>query len=110
LFFLVAVVLYLPGIWWGMPYDAPLRARPWGWDELAPLQSVTEVWGVFFAKNPSFNRMPAHAEHGAGGTRAALHVGLWLTAAFDARPDLSVRFTDRRVLAMTTLLSRLRAC
>ncbi len=109
LFFLVAVVLYLPGIWWGMPYDAPLRARPWGWDELAPLQSVTEVWGVFFAKNPSFNpQYPLMQNMVQAVLVLPYMLGLWLTGGLSTPgPTYPFGFTDPAAsLAMTTLLSR----
>jgi hypothetical protein len=56
LLFCAALLLYLPGIWWGVTYaTAGARAYPWGADELAPLQSVTELYGIFFAREPHFN-------------------------------------------------------
>lgn len=109
LFFLVAVVLYLPGIWWGMPYDAPMRARPWGWDELAPLQSVTEVWGVFFAKNPSFNPQYPLMQNMVQAVLVLPYMfGLWLAGGLSMPgPAYPFGFTDPAAsLAMTTLLSR----
>jgi hypothetical protein len=109
LFFLVAVVLYLPGIWWGMPYDAPLRARPWGWDELAPLQSVTEVWGVFFAKNPSFNpQYPLMQNMVQAVLVLPYMLWLWLSGGLSTPgPTYPFGFVDPAAsLAMTTLLSR----
>ena len=50
------MLLYLPGIWWGVtPAHAAPLAHPWGPDELAPLQSVSELWGILFARQPHFN-------------------------------------------------------
>jgi hypothetical protein len=54
--FFAALLVYLPAIWWGMTHaTAGPRAYPWGSDELAPLQSVTELYGIFFARQPHFN-------------------------------------------------------
>jgi hypothetical protein len=46
-FFALAVILYLPGIWWGLPHaTAPDRVLPWGSDELAPLGPIAELYSV----------------------------------------------------------------
>ena len=56
LFFLVAVLFYGTGIWWGLPHaTAPDRILPWGSDELAPLGPIAELYSVFVAPNPRFN-------------------------------------------------------
>ncbi len=56
IFFTVAILFYLPGIWWGLPHaTAPDRILPWGSDELAPLGPIAELYSVFVAPNPQFN-------------------------------------------------------
>ncbi|MFN2399261.1 MAG: ArnT family glycosyltransferase [Gemmatimonadaceae bacterium] len=56
LLFVAGLVLYLPGIWWGLPYaTAPDRIHPWGTDELAPLGPVAELYSVFVDPSPTFN-------------------------------------------------------
>ncbi|MBI5086367.1 MAG: glycosyltransferase family 39 protein [Acidobacteria bacterium] len=54
--FVAAVLLYLPGIPWGLPHanDAG-RIAPWGPDELAPLAPAAELYNVFIARRPPFN-------------------------------------------------------
>jgi 4-amino-4-deoxy-L-arabinose transferase-like glycosyltransferase len=55
-FFGLALLVYVPAIWWGMPEGVSAdRSRPWGTDELAPVGAVNEVYGVFAANNPGFN-------------------------------------------------------
>src|SRR5262245_40461227 len=52
----LAVILYLPGIWWGLPYaSAPDRAAAWGSDELAPLGPVAELYNTVIARRPPYN-------------------------------------------------------
>jgi hypothetical protein len=54
--FLVALVVYFPGIWWGVtPSIGVPFGRPWGTDELAPMQAITELYGIFLAHHPIFN-------------------------------------------------------
>ncbi len=56
MFFIVAIVLYLPGIWWGLPYaTAPDRFKPWGPDELAPLGPIAELYSVFVSPDPKWH-------------------------------------------------------
>jgi 4-amino-4-deoxy-L-arabinose transferase-like glycosyltransferase len=56
LLFIIALLVYFPGIWWGVkPATAAPFSHPWGTDELAPLQAITELYGIFFAHHPSFN-------------------------------------------------------
>jgi 4-amino-4-deoxy-L-arabinose transferase-like glycosyltransferase len=54
--FVLALVVYFPGIWWGVtPAHSASTAHPWGTDELAPMQAVTELYGIFLAHQPVFN-------------------------------------------------------
>src|SRR5438128_2722615 len=56
LVWVIAVFLYLPGIWWGIPYaSGPDRQQAWGADELAPLGPVAELYNVFIARRPPYN-------------------------------------------------------
>jgi len=56
LLFLLALTLYAPGLWWGLPEaTAPDRFRPWGTDELAPLGAGAELYSVFVTRGPVFN-------------------------------------------------------
>lgn len=51
-----AVLLYLPGILWGLPSaNAPNRVVPFGPDELAPLPPAAELYNVFVSRHPPFN-------------------------------------------------------
>jgi 4-amino-4-deoxy-L-arabinose transferase-like glycosyltransferase len=55
-FFVAALVVYAPGIWWGLPVaTAPGRHLPWGADELGPTGAVNELYGVLAARQPTFN-------------------------------------------------------
>jgi 4-amino-4-deoxy-L-arabinose transferase-like glycosyltransferase len=54
--FSIALVLYIPGIWWGLPHaTAADRAFVWGSDELAPTSSVGELYRVLLDPHPTFN-------------------------------------------------------
>src|SRR5262245_7781440 len=54
--FVAALVVFLPGIGWGLPGgNAPGRADPWGSDELGPWGPVTELYSVFLAHRPFYN-------------------------------------------------------
>lgn len=47
-FFAAAVLIYIPGIWWGLPHaTAPDRIFAWGNDELGPLGPIAELYSVF---------------------------------------------------------------
>jgi 4-amino-4-deoxy-L-arabinose transferase-like glycosyltransferase len=110
IFFGAALLLYLPAIWWGLTYaTAGPRAYPWGADELAPLQSVTELYGIFFARQPHFNPQypPFH------NLMQALLVGpylayLWVTGGL-RHPQPLYPFglvNPLAALRVTTLLAR----
>jgi hypothetical protein len=81
IFFAAAVIVYIPGIWWGLPEGvAADRAKPWGTDELAPLGAVNEVYGVFAANKPHFNpQYPLFHYLCQLVLVAPYYVGLWLT-------------------------------
>src|SRR3984893_2975006 len=44
----VALLLYLPGFWWGIPYPtAPDRAHSWAVDSPMPLGPIADVYNLF---------------------------------------------------------------
>ncbi len=56
IFFLFAILLYIPGIWWGMAHaTAPDRVYAWGSDEIAPLGPVAELYSVFLSSAEVYN-------------------------------------------------------
>jgi len=81
LFFMTALVVYTPGIWWGLPDGtAPGRHAPWGTDELAPVGAINELYGVFAARNPTFNpQYPLFHYFSQFVFVAPYYAGLWLT-------------------------------
>ena len=109
-FFLAALLVYLPGIWWGVtPAVIAPVAHPWGTDELAPLQAVTELYGIFFARHPNFNPQYPPMQN----LVQALLMGpyllfLWLTGGLvHPQPLYPFGFTDPvSALRMTTYLAR----
>jgi hypothetical protein len=106
----LALLLYAPGLWWGLPYatSAP-RAAVWGTDELAPLQSVTEVYGVFLARQPHFNpQYPLFHNLMQLLLVGPYIVFLWVTGGLgQPHPLYPFGFTDPvTALRMTTLLAR----
>ncbi len=45
---LLALTLYFPASWWGLPYaTAPDRVQSWGVDDEMPLRPLSEVHGMF---------------------------------------------------------------
>lgn len=109
--FCAALLFYLPALWWGLPHaTARPRIDPWGADELAPLQSVTELYGVFFARHPNFNPQYPLLQN----IMQALLVGpyivyTWLTGRLHhPEPVYPFGFTDPLTsLQITTILSRI---
>jgi hypothetical protein len=56
LVFLAGLVLYAPGLLWGLPHaTAPDRIFPWGSDELAPLGPLAQVYHVVFHGGAAFD-------------------------------------------------------
>jgi hypothetical protein len=53
LLFLVAIVLYAPGLWWGADPDG--SGQVWGSDELAPHGPLEELRNVFLLRQAPFN-------------------------------------------------------
>jgi len=54
--FSAALLLYLPGIWWGLPHaTAADRFHPWGSDELAPWGPVFELYNTLAGREAFFN-------------------------------------------------------
>ena len=108
--FVLAVILYLPGMWWGLPHaTAPDRIYAWGSDEIAPLGPIAELYSVFVAPNPSFNPQYPLFHY----IMQALLVGpyvLWLLVTGDlAHPSVKYPYglsDPVSALAMMTLLAR----
>jgi hypothetical protein len=51
--FLVAVLLYLPGVDWGLPNaTGPDRVSVWSYDDLSPLPALTEIYHTFLGGAP----------------------------------------------------------
>ena len=77
--FAIAFLLYLPGIWWGMPEGVAGWDRPWGTDELGPTGAINEVYGVFAANQPTFNpRYPLFHYLVQLAFVAPYYTGLWV--------------------------------
>jgi hypothetical protein len=56
LLFAAALLLYAPGIFWGLPHaTAPDRIFPWGSDELAPLGPLAQVYHIVFHGGAAFD-------------------------------------------------------
>lgn len=56
LLFVVAALLYAPGLFWGLPHaTAADRIFPWGSDELAPLGPLAQLYHVVFHGEVSFD-------------------------------------------------------
>jgi hypothetical protein len=108
--FLIALMVYLPGIWWGITHaTAGPRAYPWGSDELAPLQSVTELYGIFFARQPHFNpQYPPFHNFVQALFLAPYLAFLWLTGGLThPQPVYPFGLTDPvSALRVTTYLAR----
>lgn len=48
---LVTLLLYVPGIHWGLPFaTSPERIRGWAQDDISPLGPLTETYNTFFQK------------------------------------------------------------
>ena len=108
--FLIALLIYLPGIWWGItPANAAPLAHPWGTDELAPLQAVTELYGIFFARHPNFNPQYPPVQNVMQALLMAPYLlFLWLTGGL-VHPQLSYPFgftNPVTALQTTTYLAR----
>jgi len=51
-----ALILYAPGLFWGLPYaTAPDRIFPWGSDELAPLGPLAQLYHVVLHGGAAFD-------------------------------------------------------
>jgi 4-amino-4-deoxy-L-arabinose transferase-like glycosyltransferase len=111
LLFLLAVVLYLPGIGWGLPYAVtPDRINPWGVDELAPLGPAAELYSVFVAPDPTFNPQYPLFHYLVQAILVGPYLAfLWLTGGLASpSPLYPFGLTDPiSSLRATTLLTRL---
>jgi hypothetical protein len=53
---LIALVVYLPAAWWGVPYaSAPNRTHAWGVDDETPLGTLSEVYSIVTPPGPNRN-------------------------------------------------------
>lgn len=108
--FVVALVLYLPGIWWGLPEGTTGRSVPWGPDELGPVGAINEVYGVFAANNPTFNpQYPLFHYLTELVTVGPYYAGLWATGHISTpAPSFPYGLDHPAVeVPMLTLLARL---
>ncbi len=108
--FAVAVLLYVPAIWWRVPdANGPARVRTWNSDELGPLGPIGEMYSVFVRRGPPFNPQYPLFHY----LVQALVVGpywalLWLTGGL-REPVATYPFglTDpREALVVSTILAR----
>jgi hypothetical protein len=109
--FAIALVLYTPGIWWGLPHaTAADRWHPWGGDELAPLGPVSELHSVLAAGHPTFNPQYPLFHYALQALAVGPYVAwLWLSGGI---AHLSTQYPFGLVdpvssLAIMTLLGRL---
>ena len=54
LFFFLALLVYAPGIWWGLPKHLT-TGLPFGTDELGGTSAIKEIYAVFLSRHPVFN-------------------------------------------------------
>lgn len=107
--FLVALLLYVPGIWWGLPVGVRGQSGPWGTDELGPVGAINEVYGVFASNNPTFNpQYPLFHYLTQLVLVAPAYVLFWLTGHMSyPEPNFPHGFDHPRVeLEILTLLAR----
>jgi uncharacterized integral membrane protein len=108
-FFLAAVILYLPGIWWGLPHaTAPDRILAWGSDELAPLGPIAELYSVF-TRSPKINPQYPLFHYVVQAVFVVPYLlWLWLTGKL-ANPSVNYPYglsDPVSALAIMTLLAR----
>jgi len=107
-FFALALLAYVPAIWWGLPGDAP-PGLPLGTDELGPVGAVNELYGVFLAHHPHFNpQYPLLQYIVQIFFVAPYYAGLWLTGHV-SYPSPSFPFGldhPARELGVMTILAR----
>lgn len=110
LLFAAALLLYLPGLWWGLPYaTAANRIRPWGSDELAPL-GFGELYSVSLHPRPKFDPRYPLFHHVIQALAAGPYVlYLWLTGQISHfTPEYPYGLLDPvGALAVLTVLGRL---
>lgn len=111
LLFLLGLLLYLPGVWWGTPLaTASDRFKPWGSDELAPLGPIAELYNTFVGRQAPYN--PQYPLLGYVFQAAAMAPYLlWLLISGQFTPGPAVfpyGFQDpASALAILTILARL---
>lgn len=108
--YLLALVVYGIGLWWGLPDGVGGRDRPWGTDELGPVGAINEVYGVFAARQPVFNpQYPLFHYLVQLVTVAPVYVGLWLTGHISMPAPLFPYGLDHPTweLPLLTLAARL---
>jgi hypothetical protein len=55
----IAFLIYLPGIGWGLPYaNDPVRTHGWATDSLTPLEPLAQVHGLFAPKSDRYLGYP----------------------------------------------------
>ena len=107
--FLLALLLYVPGIWWGLPVGVRGQSGPWGTDELGPVGAINEVYGVFASNEPTFNpQYPLFHYLTQLVLVAPAYVVFWLTGHLSyPEPNFPHGFDHPRAeLEILTLLAR----
>jgi hypothetical protein len=111
LLFLLGLLFYLPGVWWGTPLaTAPDRIKPWGSDEIAPLGPIAELYNTFIGRQPPYNPQYPLLQYVVQAAAVAPYL-LWLLITGQFSPGPSVYpygFQDPvTALAVLTILARL---
>jgi dolichyl-phosphate-mannose-protein mannosyltransferase len=108
--FALALLVYLPGIQWGLPGGTARQNQPWGADELGPVGAINELYGVFAAHHPTFNpQYPLFHYFCEVFFVAPYYALLWVTGHI-SHPDPNFPYgldNPSRQLAVLTLLARL---
>jgi len=111
LLFLLGLLVYLPGVWWGTPLaTAPDRIKPWGSDEIAPLGPIAELYNTFIGRQPPYNPQYPLLEYVVQAAAVAPYLAwLLITGQFSPGPSTyPYGFQDPvTALALLTILARL---
>lgn len=111
LLFLAGVVLYAPGIGWGVPHATSAeRVVPWGSDEIAPLGTLGELHAVFVDPTPSYNPQYPLMHYAVQSMFMAPYLGWLKLTGGMGTPDVTYPFGLAQpvaAIAMLTILARL---
>ena len=110
LFIGVALLVYLPGLWWGLPAGMAGRDKPWGTDELGAVGAINETYGLLAARNPTFNpQYPMLQYFTQAAFVAPYYIGLYLTGHLSYPAPVFPYGLDhpKAELGMLTMFARL---